>query len=268
MMVVCLLSFAAASTTIDQTTLDTVVIECVSGGVNITENRFNKYEVCAEEYCVILDKPKSQETVLFPPEITFHDHTVQWKAVEENRVNTFKVQCPATPFCERVECWLCTANAFNPECNPTAALIALTTMVYLIVAVLYTLCYVPLVLRKKFRICAMAVVLWIRCLSRIVIGVARLLRRRRRVRVDIEALLHAPLVAIVMVIMISFTQAETIQSNKCYVETTNMVKLNSFNQEACIRLTHTWLRGYRFTWKSMQKDVHMQEAVRKINVKE
>ncbi|KAK5979541.1 hypothetical protein GCK32_011489 [Trichostrongylus colubriformis] len=268
LILVCLFSHAVAFK--DGDANETSVIECIKGGIRIL-NEAEKFEVCSEEFCVLREKSEPNEIILFPPEIALHRHIVQWKTLEENRIKVIKIACPPAPFCEQVQCWFCTANVFNPECNTTSALVTVFAIVYLFTALIYTLCYVPLVIGKPCRLCSQIVIGAIKLALHITRMIYRAVRgRNQRQRRDIEALLRAPLIATFLILTVSsaiacqdvdiYTLKTRVcskenmrKSQKCYVDTTNVVKLNTFNQEACLRITGngTTLRQYRLTWKGL-----------------
>ncbi|KAK5968969.1 hypothetical protein GCK32_003874 [Trichostrongylus colubriformis] len=184
-------------------------IRCIMGGVEVERVGTSKYEVCTEKYCILRENPPSTEKLLFPPELTVHKHTVRWKRLEEGRVTTGQLTCPPAPFCQMVQCWFCTATMFNPECNPQIALIAYLTLLYIMIAVVYTLCYVPVIIGKPCRIAAHILLRVIQEIFKLFLKALRTLRlrRRRNRRAEVQALLEAPLIASVFVICLAGTQA-------------------------------------------------------------
>ncbi|KAK6033007.1 hypothetical protein OSTOST_00800 [Ostertagia ostertagi] len=127
-------------------------LQCVKGGVQIVSNGESQYEICAEGHCVVTKHPLPNDTLFFPPEITLHDHRVQRERLDGRKIEVIETTCPAIPFCDNVQCWFCTANAFNPEYSPIAALMVWTVTFYMAIAVIYTICYVPLTVGKPCRI--------------------------------------------------------------------------------------------------------------------
>ncbi|WKY06902.1 hypothetical protein Q1695_006801 [Nippostrongylus brasiliensis] len=245
-------------------------MQCIPGGVAITSENIERYELCAEGYCRVSEDPQGNETILLPPEILLHDHHVQLKLFDGKDLTVVETTCSAVSFCDHVRCWFCTANVLNPECAPRAAIIAIAVTLYVVVALLYVLCYVPLVIGKPCRIIGKAV--WIVCKAlRYLLW--RLLRGNRRRRYDIEALLNAPLLAVGFVILAAFVSNSLSCQNidvfshrhsrcsfspkgtkRCTLETTEVMKLNSFNQDACIRLLHrrSLQKELRIQWKRLQ----------------
>lgn len=269
-------SVSAYSSTNSET--DTIMVKCVDGGVEVFSRNASQYEICAEGYCIKIEHPKSKETLTFPPEVTLHAHSVQWKTLENNHVSVIELKCPPVPFCDHVQCWLCTANILNPECHPQAALVALMTILlilYIVTALIYTLCYVPVVLGKPFRICEFVLLYGVMACVRLIRKMWPW-RRRRPNRQDIENLLRAPLIAVIFTILLGsvsprqdvdiFSLSTTVCSRnrrhegKCFVETSNIIKLNTFNQEACIRLrkNESTIRRYRFLWKGLHLECNKE----------
>ncbi|KAK5971506.1 hypothetical protein GCK32_018151, partial [Trichostrongylus colubriformis] len=243
-------------------------MSCVSGGVSITTHNIERYEICAEHHCYLKEQPNGNETIRFPPEVLLHAYNVQLKLFDGQNLTVLETSCPPESFCDHIQCWFCTANVFNPECSPRAAITALTIILYISIALLYALCYVPMVFGKPCRIVgkafwslckAIGYLLWKICGRRLV---------RRRQRYDVEALLRTPLLAILCTIAVAsacqdidvFSYHDSVCTfsekgiKRCALETTELMKLNSFNQEACIRLTSRQLvqKEIRVQWKGLR----------------
>ncbi|KAK5974926.1 hypothetical protein GCK32_008249 [Trichostrongylus colubriformis] len=178
-------------------------MSCVSGGVSISTHSIERYEICAEHHCYLENHPKGNETIRFPPEILLHTYNVQLKLFDGQNLTVLETSCPPESFCDHIQCWFCTANVFNPECSPRAAITAITIILYISIALLYALCYVPMVFGKPCRIVgkafwslckAVGYLLWKICCRRLV---------RRRQRYDVEALLRTPLLAILGTIAVA-----------------------------------------------------------------
>ncbi|VDP13081.1 unnamed protein product [Heligmosomoides polygyrus] len=119
---------------------------CVPGGVHLLSKNIRRYELCANEHCQVKDNPERNETVLFPPEATLHEHDVLWKFSDGNRMTIVETTCSPISFCDKVQCWFCTANIFNPKCSPKAAILASAVILYGVIAMTYLVCYVPIVI--------------------------------------------------------------------------------------------------------------------------
>ncbi|KAK6017718.1 zinc knuckle, partial [Ostertagia ostertagi] len=186
-------------------------LRCVKGGVQIVSRSISQYEVCSEDHCVVRKQPPPNETITFPPEITVHAHTVQWKVLEGTKVKVVETVCPAIPFCEHVQCWFCTATAFNPECNPKAALLVWTTVLYVFIAITYTLCYVPLTLGKPCRVMARFLMVGLRLILQffkyIVKSFPGRWRRHRNRDEEVAKFLRIPLIAIAIAAVLPFVES-------------------------------------------------------------
>ncbi|KAK6017661.1 hypothetical protein OSTOST_16812, partial [Ostertagia ostertagi] len=229
-------------------------IQCTAGGVLITTRNVMSYELCAEGYCIVRDNPPAMETLHLPPEITLHEHTIHWKASNGKKLKTIETTCPAGPFCSRVDCWFCTANVFNPECQPRTAIITMTVIIYIAVALLYTICYIPVVIGHPCRVFFHGCQLVVTFVWGIVQALVQLLRRnganqqRRRPSrsgfiplvlifgllclghccQDVDILEHKTMVC----------SMSTGRRSLCKIDVTELIKLNTFNKEACFRLYH------------------------------
>ncbi|KAK6026676.1 zinc knuckle [Ostertagia ostertagi] len=253
-------------------------IRCVPGGVRLNSDGIRRYELCSEQDCFVNEHPTPHEEIMFAPEVTLHEHQVQWKVYDGSKVTVLNAICPAANFCENIRCWICTANIFNPECSPRSAIAAIAVFIYLTTAVLYVFCYVPIVVGKPFRILSWGT---LKCMAHTVRlartiwrGCVRIAFRRRlfhRRQQDVEAFLRAPLITLtILAIMASavypcqevdiFSQPSTIchvspQGQKtCLTEATEILKMNSFHQEACLRLLYnqTLVRDVRIRWKGLR----------------
>ncbi|KAK5970738.1 hypothetical protein GCK32_015166 [Trichostrongylus colubriformis] len=111
-------------------------LTCVSGGVHLTSHNVRRYELCAENHCQVKDNPQANETVLFPPEVTLHQHHVQWKLSNGEFITMLDTVCPPVSFCDNVRCWFCTANVFKPECSPHTAIVVSAIVLYITIAVI------------------------------------------------------------------------------------------------------------------------------------
>ncbi|KAK6018809.1 hypothetical protein OSTOST_15578, partial [Ostertagia ostertagi] len=62
---------------------------CIPGGVRLTSEYRNAYEICADQYCVHVEEPQYSENISFPPEIILHEHSVQWKFTDNETVGCY-----------------------------------------------------------------------------------------------------------------------------------------------------------------------------------
>ncbi|KAL6727983.1 hypothetical protein Aduo_009802 [Ancylostoma duodenale] len=239
-------------------------IRCIEGGVDLISTKQAPYEVCAEEFCRVYDTPQVKETVRFPSQVVLHEHRVQRKFINDESVNTIETTCPPAPFCEHIDCTFCSAVIFNPECWPFKAILATTVLLYFVITGCYVFLYVPLTLGTPLRIFTSFV--W-GCIRRLIMSMARVLRRRTRDRlrpVDLVELLA--LICMVCLVRDAqtcqkvnlFSHVSTVcsQSNEgqlCKMQLSEVLMINPFKREACFKLlrNETSLHEVRFQWKSL-----------------
>ncbi|KAK5964383.1 hypothetical protein GCK32_010050 [Trichostrongylus colubriformis] len=246
-------------------------MQCISGGVMITTQNIERYELCAEGHCHVSEHPQGNETILLPPEVLLHEHHVQLKLFDGYNLTVLETTCLPVSFCEHVRCWFCTANMFNPECSPRTAIASTAVTLYIVIALLYVLCYVPMVVGKPCRIICKTAWIVFTAIARLLWNQCNKFRRNRRRRYDVEALLKAPLLAIACIAVFApstlacqdidvFSHQHSVCSfspngyKRCMLETTIIAKLNSFNKEACIRLINkqTVEKELRIQWKHLR----------------
>ncbi|KAK6048640.1 hypothetical protein COOONC_13855 [Cooperia oncophora] len=222
--------------------------------------RMKSYELCSEGSCITRDNPPESELIRLPPEITLHEHKVHWKVTNGTKMKTVETTCPAMPFCPQVDCWFCTANVFNPACQPRTAFISMAVLLYALIAFLYTLCYVPVVLGKPVRI-FFCVARWI--MRTAIRAAVKFVRQRPAQRTSTSpqarrasASRSTGFVPILLIVtcalqctracqdvdifehrMTTCTKSASHRQN-CTVDVTEIVKLNTFNKEACFRITN------------------------------
>ncbi|WKY00327.1 hypothetical protein Q1695_014856 [Nippostrongylus brasiliensis] len=186
-------------------------IHCAHGGVQIFNQEGKKYELCTEGYCIVRHHPPPNETLYFPPEVTLYDHEVQWKMLDGTRMELVHISCPGLPFCENVQCWLCTATMLNPGYNPTAALLSWMFVLYMSAALLYTICYVPQTIRKPLRLIGSLIIIGLALLVGIGRCLKQLYHRLKWRRIDparnMDKFLHTPLIAVTFAILIALATA-------------------------------------------------------------
>lgn len=242
-MLILLLSSFVGTTTSGETTTLIRLMRCIPGGVRLVPPHRVPYEVCAEHYCVHLDNPQVNESIILPPEIILHEHRVQWKYSEEASVSTIETACPPSPFCQSIRCTFCFANILNPECWPKHAIFATALLLYCFITGCYVFLYVPLALGKPIRV--MGRILW---------AIARwTIRRRQRLKRTNATTLSrrriAEIIAITLQIHLTqqcqqinlFTHHSTICTKgsemNCQVQVSEVFKINPFKREACLRLS-------------------------------
>ncbi|KIH68993.1 hypothetical protein ANCDUO_00673 [Ancylostoma duodenale] len=244
-------------------------LECTTKGILVTTSNVTSYELCSEGYCVIRDNPPEREFVHLPPEVTLHKHVLHWKISKGMKIRTVRVTCPATPFCEQVDCWFCTANLFNPECNPRAVIVTMEVIIYGIVALLYTLCYVPVVLGLPIRVMLIIALTTLRFCGRLVYlcyrGMRKAIRRRTEARTSTIGFVPIILIACAVIVqacqdvdvfeMRATTCLKSSDNNEtCRFDITQMLKMNTYHREACFRLHKggALLKEIRPEWMRLQ----------------
>ncbi|KAK6031097.1 zinc knuckle, partial [Ostertagia ostertagi] len=181
-------------------------MSCIPGGVAITTNDVERYELCVEGNCHVKDNPHGKETIHFPPEVLLHEHHVQLKLFKGQSLSLLEASCSPASFCENIRCWICTANIFNPECSPRAAITAIAFIIYIGIAVVYVLCFVPVVIGKPCRLFGRGMCNFIKFTARVVWLLCRKLlfhRRQLARRYDVQEFLNTPLLAVISVITFS-----------------------------------------------------------------
>lgn len=190
-------------------------------------------------------------------------------------MKTLETQCPATPFCSKIGCWFCTANVFNPHCQPRTALITIAVIIYGLIALLHTLCYVPIVLGLPCRVFLRLGNLVLHNAWRIAIRLYQRLRhpRPRERHPPSSNLGFIPLVLIILTTGALTCQDVDIFEHKttvcslsksrhqiCQVDITEVIKLNTFSKEACLRLHYQGhlVKEIRLEWMQPQRQCEKQ----------
>ncbi|KAK5976260.1 hypothetical protein GCK32_010722 [Trichostrongylus colubriformis] len=245
-------------------------LTCIDGGVQLIQNSSYPYDVCTENYCVSFISPRTVESVNFPPQVTLHDYLVKWKIRNGDKTDIMETLCRATAFCPSIECTFCEASIANPECWPRAALIGVGLLLYVSFMICYVIFAVPVVLGRPL----LNVVRWIGLLAKV--GVKNLFkcskamlgciftrmrrRRRRRIWSEIAIIITTMAIAVNGCQEVSVFHQHTdlcLRSSSretCTVDTTEVVKINPFRREACLRLTanDSAITEIRILWKELQ----------------
>ncbi|TMS33196.1 hypothetical protein L596_000963 [Steinernema carpocapsae] len=112
-------------------------IDCVNGGIRVTNYNVSKFELCAENYCVERSNPEEHETFWIPPEISSQPYKVILKTEVEGKAIISQTSCEGSPFCENIKCIFCRTMIFNPECWPITAIIVSALLVYTSIVTAY-----------------------------------------------------------------------------------------------------------------------------------
>ncbi|KAK5976505.1 hypothetical protein GCK32_016887 [Trichostrongylus colubriformis] len=248
-------------------------LQCTEGGVVVSQKTRHQFEICSEDYCLTYKHPRNEEVILFPPHIVLHEHVVKWKIFDGNDVDVLETICAAAPFCTQIDCTFCVAIIANPECWPRTAIVLTGLLIYVLIALCYFLFHVPVIIGHPilytFRIFGrigvvtiMATVIFlVKTVPSTVLRMLRGIRRNRRRRLWSE-------ISILLTISCTFAkgcqevnifdhQLQSCRHTKggetCTVDTLEIVKINPFKQEACLRLTNnrTNVLEVKLLWKSL-----------------
>ncbi|KIH46190.1 hypothetical protein ANCDUO_23759, partial [Ancylostoma duodenale] len=242
-------------------------LRCIQGGVELTTLDRVPYEICAEDSCQTYLTPQVREVVKFPPQVVLHEHNVHWKFIDNHSIGTMEIMCPPAPFCEYIDCTICSALIFNPECWPVGAILAFAIVAYFLLTGCYVFLYVPLVIGQPIRwtarlLCQVTRVLWNLCMT-----LKPRTRRRpnRRRSIDLVQLLaiiiltgawNSPTSGCQLVNVFSHSSTictEYKTGQVCKIQLSEILKINPFKREACFKLTRnqTTIHEIRASWKNL-----------------
>ncbi|KIH56785.1 hypothetical protein ANCDUO_13028 [Ancylostoma duodenale] len=170
-------------------------IRCITGGVELVSPQRLPYQICAEDFCKTLDKLRINDTIRFPPQIILHEHVVQWKFEENGSIRTIETACPAAPLCDNIDCTVCAAVVFNPECWPVGPIVITAIIIYFVLTGCYVFLYIPLVSGKPFRVLSSFFYHVIRFVIHTMLEKCRQNRRRRANVADLTELLAVAMIA-------------------------------------------------------------------------
>ncbi len=89
-------------------------------------------EACAANVCYKLSSPHSKNSISFPHEITMRDYEVTVKAWRRGvLLKDFGKTCPANPFCDLIDCYLCWECIGNINCFPRMGLILIFALFFI-----------------------------------------------------------------------------------------------------------------------------------------
>ncbi|KHJ87032.1 hypothetical protein OESDEN_13201, partial [Oesophagostomum dentatum] len=263
-----LLSFVAPSM---QYASSEIKLSCTDHGAVVQTHINASFEICAENHCTYVQNSASIYPITFPPEITLHDYTVSLKWLTNGRLSVMETVCPSLSFCENIECIFCSTVLFNPECWPVGAILLAALLFYGFIAFIYLLLYVPITIGKPIRIIFRGVIVlaWmfthlLRCCGRNLLRKMLKTARSRRERISAalavslvlvsKSLLQANACQHVNVLEHHSTVCEVSQGKEhCSFTLSEILKINTFSQEACLRLTtnSTLLAIIKIRWKGL-----------------
>ncbi|KAK6728885.1 hypothetical protein RB195_006133 [Necator americanus] len=222
-------------------------LRCIQGGVKLISQDQVPFKICAGDSCQIYKTPQLLEMVKFPLQVLLHEHQVQWKFVDNTSVSIIETTCPLSPFCENIDCILCSAIVFDPECWPVGAITASTLIIYFLITGCYFFLYVPVVIGQPLRFATR--LLW-KCIRGFCFWLFQRLQRNRRTRRHSSNLVELLAVTCIIIAINRtsgfqeinlFSHASTIctQSERgqvCKVKWSEVLKIDPFKREACFKL--------------------------------
>lgn len=245
----------------------TANLTCADNGVFVHLPQSEEFEICAEQQCRIQHSTSYPLLIKFPPETTIHDYSVILKWHVNDQLATMETVCKGLDFCMNVDCWVCISILLNPECWPLGAILTIALSLYIMVAIVYLLLYVPITIGKPVRLilCALrwALSLSARVMARCFINILR------KLKTTIKPSTSARMTAALAVVMLwsqasacqhvnvleyrSTTCREANGRENCTVTLSEVLKINTFKQQACIRLLRnsTLIAVAKFRWKGL-----------------
>ncbi|VDL87484.1 unnamed protein product, partial [Nippostrongylus brasiliensis] len=248
-----------------------IQLTCAANGVSVHTSTNQSFELCTDAVCRTYDQPSNPLLVKLPPETTLHDYAVTLKWHENDKLAVMETTCPKLDFCEQVDCTICSTTLLNPECWPVGAILTMALLLYAVVAFLYVLLYVPMTIGKPIR-------LLLRALMALLIVSFKIIRQcwmcftcptNRRRRTASERIAAALAIWALIMTQKHYTtdacqHVDLIQnptttcirsenSESCSTTLSGLLKLNSFQREACLRLTNnsTLIAHIKLRWKGM-----------------
>ncbi|KAK6025536.1 zinc knuckle, partial [Ostertagia ostertagi] len=148
-------SFAQPTSTITESALDTSYeyqLECRANGVYLHAPKSSEYELCVNDHCIRERLPPIKKLHSLPAEEVLLDFEARWKLRFGNDIVTIEKLCPAQQFCSTIDCTVCSTNILNPECWPSSAILGLGVILYLLIALCYTIFYVPVTIGRPVQL--------------------------------------------------------------------------------------------------------------------
>ncbi|KAK5986434.1 hypothetical protein GCK32_014593 [Trichostrongylus colubriformis] len=127
-------------------------IECRTHGVYIHAPKSTESELCVNDHCIKELHPPVKKVHNIPSEEVLLDFEVVWKLRFRNNIVTVEKSCPPQHFCSTIDCTVCSRNILNPGCWPFSAIIGLGVILYLLIALCYTIFYVPVTVGRSLRL--------------------------------------------------------------------------------------------------------------------
>ncbi|VDK49561.1 unnamed protein product, partial [Cylicostephanus goldi] len=230
-------------------------ILCGENGAIVNSSKNASLEICAETYCVMRNNDATNPQVIRPPaEMTLHDYLVTVKWSDEGHLYTIQTRCPALDFCKNIDCTICARLLFNPECWPKGAIFMLAFLLYIFATTMYSLFCIASLIGKTLRIIigitAKIFTVILRKMAKCISYALRKNRRRqttRAMRIAAALALMTILIKQEKIGVLSCQEIDVLEHHStscvisreketCKTSITEVLKLNSFKQEACLRL--------------------------------
>ncbi|VDK40503.1 unnamed protein product, partial [Cylicostephanus goldi] len=249
----------------------TISLTCEKDGLLIETSKNVTAEICADNQCRFQKLQTGKIRVQFSPGITLHDHLVTLKWIDNGRTLTTQKVCDKLSFCDNIDCWFCGTLLLNPECWPIGAIISLALILYGIIAAIYLALYVPVTIGKPIRVLFWLFMMIIKLLLlkgwhcvRAILRHRYKPRHRSRTARLTEALAVVALIAFMStafacqqidVLEHRLTVCEiTDRKEVCSIEIKEVLKLSTFKQQACLRLTKngSHIENIKVRWKGLR----------------
>ncbi|EYB91440.1 hypothetical protein Y032_0206g1994 [Ancylostoma ceylanicum] len=246
-----------------------ISMTCSNDGVLVHTSRNDPFEICADHHCQMITPVTNPFLVKFPPEVTLHDYPVSLKWNTGDQRATMETMCHRLNFCQQLDCWICSAVVFNPECWPMGAIVITALLLYVIVAILYVLLYVPMTMGKPIRIILIVLrrilLILASALIKLCMTLCRRMRRRRpqshrdRLLAVLAITLAVSTYAIHACQQVNVLEYRSTVCNNydghesCSIYLNELLKINTFHREACLRLTRnaTLIANIKLRWKGL-----------------
>uniref|UniRef100_A0A7I4Z0U8 Phlebovirus_G2 domain-containing protein n=1 Tax=Haemonchus contortus TaxID=6289 RepID=A0A7I4Z0U8_HAECO len=250
-----------------------IQMTCSDKGVLVSKAHNNvTFEICTDQSCIHYDDQERKVVATFPPEYTLQDYRVMLKWSTGQEKATVETVCRALDFCENIDCWFCLQVLCNPECWPIGAISVFIFSLYLVVTACYLLLYVPMTIGKPIRLilCGTYIILaWIlSTFGRCILQLGRCITsghkrsRRQGLLMALAVVLYitavAPGGARACQLVEAFEHRLTVcsmstEGQTCNITTTELLKLNAFKQEACLRILYnsSLISNIKVRWKGL-----------------
>uniref|UniRef100_A0A183GI98 Phlebovirus_G2 domain-containing protein n=1 Tax=Heligmosomoides polygyrus TaxID=6339 RepID=A0A183GI98_HELPZ len=246
-------------------------LSCTSNGVLVHATGPEDFEICANHECKMQHFVKDPHIVRFSPEVTLHEYSVTLKRNSGSQLTTMETVCKGLDFCENIHCTVCASVLLNPECWPYGILAVVALSLYVVVALIYLLLYVPMTIGKPIRLVLVGACILLQGIAKIMHWCCYKIccKRCRRHQPTPNARLTAALAIVTLaapwnIVAHSCQQINILEHHatictikdgveSCSMTVSEVLKLSSYKQEACLRLTWntTLIANIKIQWKGL-----------------